>query len=90
MPVKVGPCRGMVFSYFYNKATGACESFGYGGCKGNGNRFSSVEECQATCVNKTLPSLAAVRARSEQNQGGKQPEISRLSFMLNLNSFDFF
>lgn len=69
MPVKVGPCRGMVFSYYYNKVTGACESFGYGGCKGNGNRFNSPEECQATCVNKTLPSLAVVRAGSEAIQG---------------------
>lgn len=29
---------------------GRCGQFGYGGCGGNGNRFSSNEECESICV----------------------------------------
>lgn len=29
---------------------GRCGQFAYGGCEGNGNRFSSEEECEYVCV----------------------------------------
>jgi len=49
-PKKVGMCRALVPSYFFNPTTNKCEYFGYGGCQGNQNRFSSVDECDSTCV----------------------------------------
>ncbi|GBM17455.1 hypothetical protein AVEN_193754-1 [Araneus ventricosus] len=45
-----GPCRALVRSWYYNKETGKCEQFNYGGCKGNGNRYSSEAECKSNCV----------------------------------------
>uniref|UniRef100_A0A4Q8K152 U71-Liphistoxin-Lsp1c_1 n=1 Tax=Liphistius sp. SGP-2016 TaxID=1905180 RepID=A0A4Q8K152_9ARAC len=44
-----GPCRGYFPRFFFNQKTGRCESFVYGGCRGNGNNYETVEECLETC-----------------------------------------
>ena len=44
-----GPCRGSIPSYFFNFATDRCEQFIYGGCRGNENRFSLLEDCRNAC-----------------------------------------
>ena len=36
--------------YFYDKSTRECKSFMYKGCKGNPNRFMSIEDCTDTCI----------------------------------------
>ncbi|XP_048486291.1 papilin isoform X3 [Plutella xylostella] len=45
-----GPCRNYSVSWYYDIEYGGCSRFWYGGCEGNGNRFSSQEECQDVCV----------------------------------------
>jgi len=40
-----GPCRGTFLRWWYNAATKQCETFAYGGCRGNENNFKTVEEC---------------------------------------------
>jgi hypothetical protein len=47
LPFEVGPCDALfpVFAY----VNGACVPRTYGGCEGNGNRFSTLEECMSTC-----------------------------------------
>jgi len=49
LPLKVGPCKAMKPSFGFNTATGRCEPFFYGGCKGNMNNFKNIEECVDTC-----------------------------------------
>lgn len=49
LAVEVGPCEAFIPAYFFNTQTKQCESFIYGGCRGNGNRFSSKEECESAC-----------------------------------------
>ena len=49
LPKAAGPCRGAIPRFFYNKETGECESFLYGGCSGNENNFESKEECERQC-----------------------------------------
>ncbi|XP_019716925.1 kunitz-type protease inhibitor 2 isoform X2 [Hippocampus comes] len=44
-----GPCRAAFPKFYYDPATGSCQSFIYGGCGGNKNQFSSAEECQTRC-----------------------------------------
>ena len=50
LPMVVGPCKALILSWYFDGQTGDCEQFGYGGCGGNENRFSSKEECRDACV----------------------------------------
>ncbi|XP_015806393.1 kunitz-type protease inhibitor 2 [Nothobranchius furzeri] len=55
--VEVGPCRASMKRWFFNKETGSCELFFYGGCKGNQNNYETEESCKATCAGAAvLPS----------------------------------
>lgn len=54
LPMKQGPCQAFVPSFFYNSQTNQCESFIYGGCQGNENRFRQKHECEQACVEKIL------------------------------------
>lgn len=47
LPMDSGPCNGKLHRWYYN--SGACETFEYGGCLGNDNRFFTIEECLNTC-----------------------------------------
>lgn len=48
-PKDSGPCYASIEKYYYDEATRTCQTFVYGGCQGNGNRFSTVQECQSIC-----------------------------------------
>ena len=37
-------------AWFYNRTSGACETFVFGGCLGNQNRFLSQSICNSVCV----------------------------------------
>ena len=52
LPKVVGPCMAAFPRWFFNKASGQCEEFIYGGCKGNDN-FAKQEECRAMCLTNT-------------------------------------
>ena len=47
LPFEVGPCNAAFSVYAF--VGGACAPQIYGGCSGNANRFSTLEECLATC-----------------------------------------
>nr|P00993.1 RecName: Full=Chelonianin; AltName: Full=Basic protease inhibitor; AltName: Full=RTPI [Caretta caretta] len=49
LPPEQGPCKGRIPRYFYNPASRMCESFIYGGCKGNKNNFKTKAECVRAC-----------------------------------------
>ncbi|EUB59840.1 Kunitz-type proteinase inhibitor 5 II [Echinococcus granulosus] len=49
LPTEVGPCAAAIQRYTYNRSTGRCEAFYYGGCGGNTNNFKTLEECQQRC-----------------------------------------
>ncbi|XP_002734929.1 uncharacterized protein LOC100329048, partial [Saccoglossus kowalevskii] len=55
-----GPCRAQLPKYYFNSASGQCESFIYGGCRGNENRFDSEKRCEETCVSIEKASPQAV------------------------------
>ena len=50
LPIMVGPCKTAIPQFGYNQELNECLEFSYGGCDGNGNRFETIEECEALCV----------------------------------------
>ncbi|XP_015905919.2 PI-stichotoxin-Hcr2f-like [Parasteatoda tepidariorum] len=50
LPSETGPCRAAARRFFFDKASGECKPFTYGGCQGNGNNFVTEKECQDACA----------------------------------------
>jgi len=48
-PMKVGVCKASIPRYFYDRRTGNCKRFVFGGCRGNDNNFVTEEECLCQC-----------------------------------------
>ncbi|KAI9513680.1 hypothetical protein NQZ68_040578 [Dissostichus eleginoides] len=46
-----GPCRAAFPMFYYDLNTASCQPFLYGGCRGNRNRYSSLEDCMTRCQN---------------------------------------
>ncbi|XP_012980794.2 kunitz-type protease inhibitor 2 [Mesocricetus auratus] len=54
-----GPCRAAFPRWYYNVEKNSCDSFIYGGCRGNKNSYLSQEACMQRCSGKqTYPILA--------------------------------
>lgn len=49
MPADSGDCQAAIPRYYFNKNTGNCQLFIYGGCGGNENNFITLAACQAAC-----------------------------------------
>ncbi|CAB1347657.1 unnamed protein product [Coregonus sp. 'balchen'] len=50
VPSDSGPCRAAFSMYYFVPRTSSCQLFVYGGCKGNHNRYSTLDECMARCT----------------------------------------
>ena len=50
LPAEAGRCVGSFERFFYNSSMGKCQSFEYGGCRGNQNRFDTMAECERRCL----------------------------------------
>jgi len=48
-PTVKGLCHSRLRRWTYNKRSGKCKKFNYGGCRGNGNNFKSKRECENIC-----------------------------------------
>ncbi|XP_064648807.1 papilin-like [Lineus longissimus] len=79
LPKDAGLCYGYFLSYFYNIMTTKCESFVYGGCQGNANRFPSLKECERACVSKIETDVVniVVGPESEGKDGGENGEVNK-------------
>ncbi|KAH8233858.1 hypothetical protein KR032_000199 [Drosophila birchii] len=51
-PLEIGPCRMNLERFYYNKDTKSCETFKYGGCRGNDNRWGFRQTCEEACLPK--------------------------------------
>lgn len=48
-PPVVGDCDAAIPRWFFNSQSGECETFVWGGCGGNENRFETKETCESAC-----------------------------------------
>jgi len=60
----VGPCRAAISRFYFNRQSGQCEKFLYGGCFGNQNNFRSEQECSSACA-----------VVDDQKQGEEEEEV---------------
>ncbi|EDV43612.1 uncharacterized protein Dana_GF16440, isoform A [Drosophila ananassae] len=49
--------------WYFERATGACRQFYYGGAGGNGNRFETESECQEKCTRQQQPAPTPIPSR---------------------------
>jgi hypothetical protein len=63
LPFDVGPCDAAIPVYAF--VGGDCVPRSYGGCQGNGNRFSTLQDCIATCAAKAVSACLPNRAPRE-------------------------
>nr|XP_015222226.1 PREDICTED: protein AMBP [Lepisosteus oculatus] len=74
-----GPCLGYMTRFHYNSSLMACQSFGYGGCLGNGNNFVTEKECLQSCRTEAAcrlpmdpgPCFASVQLWAFDSDSGK-------------------
>lgn len=64
-----GVCSGMLKKWFYNYTSFRCETFYYGGCLGNGNKFDTITECNMKCRDPVLGVCALPEPRQTCRAG---------------------
>ncbi|EPB74918.1 Kunitz/Bovine pancreatic trypsin inhibitor domain protein [Ancylostoma ceylanicum] len=66
-----GPCQDYSDQYYYDAYKGTCQTFIYGGCGGNLNRFRTEEECMQRCgfLNPTVAAVHAGHQAGPVHQG---------------------
>lgn len=50
LPSAAGPCRGNFERWYFDVGMQKCLPFDYGGCRGNENRFETMDECTEACA----------------------------------------
>ncbi|KAK6492679.1 uterine plasmin/trypsin inhibitor-like [Huso huso] len=68
-PSVIGDCYGRILMWYFNSVESTCKSFIYSGCHGNGNRFSTKQECLEFCKGKAGRALGneAVEEKPEES-----------------------
>ncbi|XP_014669308.1 PREDICTED: papilin-like isoform X4 [Priapulus caudatus] len=50
VPKDEGPCSAYEIKWYFDIEKGVCDRFWYGGCEGNDNKFTTMEECETSCT----------------------------------------
>jgi hypothetical protein len=48
-----GPCFAAFTRWYHDSESGECREFTWGGCEGNGNKFSSKSVCERHCIQRS-------------------------------------
>lgn len=49
LPPAPGTCYALIQKWYYEPSSSSCKRFGFGGCGGNANKFSTKEDCERSC-----------------------------------------
>ena len=69
-------CIALFERYYYDKESGKCKEFGYGGCGATKNNFETLSECEETCKAENKKSKKTRSKKSKKKlvkEGRKQP-----------------
>ncbi|KAH8295400.1 hypothetical protein KR018_010895, partial [Drosophila ironensis] len=64
--VNAGDCSNWELKWHFERSSGACTQFYYGGCGGNGNRFDTESDCQQRCSRPQGPEPTPAPAASRE------------------------
>lgn len=53
-PKDPGDCAATFNRAWYDISDNTCKQFSYTGCKGNGNNFATIAECEQMCIGKRM------------------------------------
>ena len=79
--MSIGPCRGRFVRWYYDSDARRCRMFTYGGCRGNGNRFDSAEQCRRTCQQPDVD-VAVSLATTTQSSPGTSSDSRTSNYIL--------
>ncbi|XP_075684360.1 collagen alpha-4(VI) chain-like [Rhinoderma darwinii] len=84
LAVKYGTiCGDVQRMWYYIKDVDACSQFWYGGCDGNGNRFSTENECLQVCSSKRQNTNEGLQIQNKDICTLKQEEGGCQDYVLN-------
>ena len=55
LPHRRGSCRKRLLRWYFDKRWNTCRKFVYRGCRGNGNRFETRQQCETKCNPSPCP-----------------------------------
>ncbi|XP_045537794.1 papilin isoform X3 [Papilio machaon] len=67
LPMEEGPCAGSFARWSFDQKTRRCFQFVWGGCAGNGNRFTSEAACMQRCSPPGKPQPSCVEPQETGN-----------------------
>ncbi|XP_042901645.1 papilin isoform X2 [Parasteatoda tepidariorum] len=73
-----GPCLGYFLVWYYDSFDMSCRTFIYGGCLGNNNRFSTLQECESKCHTNSASAI-----RKAKHTISNEPVTAAASFITN-------
>lgn len=69
-----GMCLAYFERYYFEKTSGECKIFVFGGCGGNMNNFETFEECAKSCGATGSKNEAEIETEEEKECNGQSDE----------------
>lgn len=78
LDIDYGDCESYVHKWYFDRDTKRCNTFVWGGCGGNGNRFNSQSDCLEQCLGNKSTVQNVEEESTEPTEDGTTTERSNL------------